>query len=239
MPRPGRCDVGKETRCPSYRRLGGPQGLSGRARKISSPTGFDLPALRARRAVYKVSCIVRDLKWTVTCNIITQGCLWKVNVCVGRQEKISIYGTWTNRLRSTFPTIIGRARRFAKSDYKIRHGCPSAWSTKAPTARIFMKFSIFAFSKIYINSSIFVFQSDKNNLYFTWRLFKFMTVSCRILHRMINVPDKSCRESQTHVLYSITFSPKIAPFWSNVENCGRAGEAKYDNTAHARCTLAN
>jgi hypothetical protein len=153
-PRPGRSDVGKETRYPLYRRLGGPQGLSGRARKICPPTGFDLPALPARRAVHKVSCIVRDLKWTMTCNI-TQGCLWKVNVCVGHQEKVSIYGTWTNMLWSSFPTIIGRARRFAKSGYKIRHGCPSAWNTKAPTARIFMKFSIFAFSKIYINSSIF------------------------------------------------------------------------------------
>jgi hypothetical protein len=28
-------------RCPLYRRLGGPQGRSGRVRKISTPTGFD------------------------------------------------------------------------------------------------------------------------------------------------------------------------------------------------------
>jgi hypothetical protein len=32
---------GKETRYPLYRRLGGPQGRSGRVRKISPPPGFD------------------------------------------------------------------------------------------------------------------------------------------------------------------------------------------------------
>ena len=40
-PRPGRFTPGKETRYPFYRRLGGPQGRSGRLRKISPPPGFD------------------------------------------------------------------------------------------------------------------------------------------------------------------------------------------------------
>ena len=40
-PRPGRFTPGKETRYPLYRRLGGPQGRSGRVRNISSPIGFD------------------------------------------------------------------------------------------------------------------------------------------------------------------------------------------------------
>jgi hypothetical protein len=39
-PRPGRFTPGK-TRYPLYRRLGGPQGRSGRVRKISPPPGFD------------------------------------------------------------------------------------------------------------------------------------------------------------------------------------------------------
>ena len=39
-PRPGRFTPGK-TRYPLYRRLGGPQGRSGRGRKISPPPGFD------------------------------------------------------------------------------------------------------------------------------------------------------------------------------------------------------
>jgi hypothetical protein len=40
-PRPGRFTPGKETRYPLYRRLGGPQGRSGRLRKISPPPAFD------------------------------------------------------------------------------------------------------------------------------------------------------------------------------------------------------
>jgi len=40
-PRPGRFTPGKDTRCPFYRRLGGPQGRSGRVRKISHTPGFD------------------------------------------------------------------------------------------------------------------------------------------------------------------------------------------------------
>jgi hypothetical protein len=40
-PRPGRFTPGKDTRYPLYRRLGGPQGRSGRMGKISPPPGFD------------------------------------------------------------------------------------------------------------------------------------------------------------------------------------------------------
>jgi hypothetical protein len=40
-PRPGRFISGKETRYPPCRRTGGPQGRSGRARKISPSSGFD------------------------------------------------------------------------------------------------------------------------------------------------------------------------------------------------------
>jgi hypothetical protein len=40
-PRPGRFTSGKETRYPLYRRLGGPQGRTGRVQKISPAPGFD------------------------------------------------------------------------------------------------------------------------------------------------------------------------------------------------------
>jgi hypothetical protein len=42
-PRPGRFTPWKETRYPLYRRLGGPQGRSGRLWKISPPTGIRSP----------------------------------------------------------------------------------------------------------------------------------------------------------------------------------------------------
>ena len=41
MPRPSHCTHGKETQYPLYRRLGGSHCLSGRVRKISTPSGFD------------------------------------------------------------------------------------------------------------------------------------------------------------------------------------------------------
>jgi hypothetical protein len=40
-PRLGRCAPGKQSRCPLYRRLGGPHGRYGRMRKTSPPPGFD------------------------------------------------------------------------------------------------------------------------------------------------------------------------------------------------------
>ena len=40
-PRPGRFNPGKEIRYPLFRRLGGPQGRSGRVREISSLPEFD------------------------------------------------------------------------------------------------------------------------------------------------------------------------------------------------------
>jgi hypothetical protein len=40
-PRPGRFTPGKETLYSLYTRMGGPQGRSGRVRKISLPPGFD------------------------------------------------------------------------------------------------------------------------------------------------------------------------------------------------------
>jgi hypothetical protein len=50
-PRPGRFTPGKETRCPLYRRPGGPLGWFGRVRKISPPPVFDPPA----RWLYRLS----------------------------------------------------------------------------------------------------------------------------------------------------------------------------------------
>jgi hypothetical protein len=44
--RPGRFTPGKETRYTFYRRLGGPQRLSGRVREISPSSGFDQTLLK-------------------------------------------------------------------------------------------------------------------------------------------------------------------------------------------------
>ena len=55
-PRPGRFTARKYTRYPLCRRLGGPQGRSGRVRKISPPTGIPSPYLPARsESLYRLS----------------------------------------------------------------------------------------------------------------------------------------------------------------------------------------
>jgi hypothetical protein len=55
-PRPGRFTPGKETRYPSYRRLSGPQGRSGRLQKISPPTGIRSPDRPTRsESLYRLS----------------------------------------------------------------------------------------------------------------------------------------------------------------------------------------
>jgi hypothetical protein len=56
----------EKTRYPSYRRLGGPHGRSGRMRKISSPTGFDphtvQPVARSYKTELYRSKIVRYME---------------------------------------------------------------------------------------------------------------------------------------------------------------------------------
>ena len=55
-PRPGRFTPPGKTRYPLYRRRGGPQGRSGRVRKISPPTGIRSPDRRARsESLYRLS----------------------------------------------------------------------------------------------------------------------------------------------------------------------------------------
>ena len=53
MPRPGRSTPGKENRYPFYRRLGGPQGRSGRERKISPNRSPDRPV--RSESLYRLS----------------------------------------------------------------------------------------------------------------------------------------------------------------------------------------
>jgi hypothetical protein len=53
---PAALPPGKETRYPLYRRLGGPQGWSGRVRKISLPTGIRSSDLPSRsESLYRLS----------------------------------------------------------------------------------------------------------------------------------------------------------------------------------------
>ena len=51
-PHPGHFTSGKGTRYPFYRRMGGPQGRSGRVRKISPPLGFDPRTVQPVASLY-------------------------------------------------------------------------------------------------------------------------------------------------------------------------------------------
>jgi hypothetical protein len=61
-PRPGRFIPEKEIRCPLYRRLGEPQGRSGRLRKISPPPVFD-----PRTVLPKLVTIPTELSRSTVC----------------------------------------------------------------------------------------------------------------------------------------------------------------------------
>jgi hypothetical protein len=59
--RPGRFTPRKETRYPLYKRMGGPQGLSERVQKISSPPEFDLRTVQRIASRYSGPYTVLDL----------------------------------------------------------------------------------------------------------------------------------------------------------------------------------
>jgi hypothetical protein len=65
-PRPGRFTPGRETRYPLYRRLGGPQGRSGRLRKVSPPPGFDsrtVQPVASRHSDYAIPAHIYVVVW--------------------------------------------------------------------------------------------------------------------------------------------------------------------------------
>jgi hypothetical protein len=61
-------------------------------------------------------------------------------------------------------------------------------------------------------------KSDKNNWYFTWTLFTFVSSSRWILLRMRNILDKSYREIQNTRFIFSDFFPKIVPFMTVSKN---------------------
>jgi len=69
--------------------------------------------------------------------------------------------------------------------------------------------------------------------------YSFMIISCSVLLRTKNVSEKSCRENHSTHFMLITLFPKLCLLWDNVEKYCRAGQARVDNMAHARCILDN
>jgi hypothetical protein len=78
-------------------------------------------------------------------------------------------------------------------------------------------------------------KSDKNHVYFTWRLFTFMSISRWILFRMRNTLDKLYRENQSARFIFNNFYRKSCRLWNNVKKCDGAREATNDNKIRRMC----
>ena len=75
--RPGRSLPPGKTQCPSYRRLGGPQGRSGQVRKISPPPGFDPRTVQSVANRY-TDCATQTTSKGITSVIFNVGTTWRV-----------------------------------------------------------------------------------------------------------------------------------------------------------------
>jgi hypothetical protein len=98
----------------------------------------------------------------------------------------------------------------------------SAWNKSAPTGWIqYLRMFLKSAKKFQV-----LLKFDSTIRYITWRpVFTF-----RIIFRVRNVLDKSCRENQnTHIVCSITFSQRSPCLWDNVEKYGRARQATDDS----------
>ena len=74
----------------------------------------------------------------------------------------------------------------------------------------------------------------KNNGFFTWRRFTFMTLFRWMLFRMTNVLIKSVEKIKTQILYSITIFRRSYRLRDNVEKHGGARETAGLVKLHAR-----
>jgi hypothetical protein len=99
--------------------------------------------------------------------------------------------------------ILRRDRNIAKSDYQLRHVCPSTRMSQLGSHRTdFHEIWYFWQSAEKIQVSL---KPDNNNVYITCTIWRWIL-------KMRNVSDKSRRENQnTHVMFN-NFSLKIVPF---------------------------
>jgi hypothetical protein len=121
-----------------------------------------------------------------------------------------------------------------KSDYSLRHVCPSV--CPAPTRRIFIKFDTSIIFRKAVEEIQVPLKSDNNNGTLHEDRCTFLVISRSIILRMRNVSNKSYRENQnTHFVCSPFFFENRAVYeimWKNAVDRGKPP----DNTAQARCS---
>ena len=139
-------------------------------------------------------------------------------------------------------TIFRRVRKIAKSDFQIRHVCPSVQTEQLGSHRTgfheIRYLSIFRKSVEKIQDSL---KSDKNTGHFTWRtMYIFDHILFSSSYNEICFQKKICWETRnTHFMMKnvFFFLRKSCCLWDKVEKYCRAGQATDDNTAHAHCRL--
>jgi hypothetical protein len=77
----------------------------------------------------------------------------------------------TNYKMNHTSTVFRCVHKIAKSNYWLRHVCLATWSNLASTGQVLMKFDIRDFFKNLSEKIQVLLKSDKNNGYFTWRVF--------------------------------------------------------------------
>ena len=87
-----------KTLYPLYRRLGGPQGRSGRVRKISPPQGFDPRTVQPVASRYTDWAIPTPKRLIIDCIIL----IWELKV-LGRGKYTDRICEWTGEIESIRP----------------------------------------------------------------------------------------------------------------------------------------
>jgi hypothetical protein len=125
-PRPGRFTPGKETRCPLYRRLGGPQGRSGQMLRLSPPLGFDprhvepvtnrytdyaIPAHKVTQVLHKIGWSLFYFILNLHTEVLVLYRVIRKSLCTWRWPSQNTFGMrtvlyWTRSSRTQFGVSI-------------------------------------------------------------------------------------------------------------------------------------
>jgi hypothetical protein len=99
----------------------------------------------------------------------------------------------------------------AKSDYRLRYGCPSTWNNSAPTGRIFMKFDIWGLFEYLLRKLKFHYNVTKVTGTLREDLCILMIISLKIVLRVVNILGKICRENKNaHFVLNRHFPKNLA-----------------------------
>jgi hypothetical protein len=172
----------------------------------------------------------------------------KVNVyCLGAKTEIkrfrhkTLFRTNKILMRIYEQTVFRRVRKIAKSDYHLRHFCPSVCPSLRNRRLPMDGFSLIWYLNIFRKSVHKIqvsLKSDKHNGYITWTpIYAYEHNLAHFFLEWEMFQKKRCRENQnSHFMFNF-FPRKSCRKWQNVEKCCTAGQATDHSMAHAHCIL--